>query len=369
MNTKRVTDPGQPLFTKPQKSSHAHAHPKLKKKKSPFQLTEVHEDSGEEIMSVTNRKPSDNTSHAIHLSSTINRALNFSRPPIENIPNFQSYNHNTPPKVPSPNDDSEMFQESYALKLQKERSTEIPNDIIFAMQSHLETNLGLARKQPDEYSMDTEPLIHRRNFDKLFGEGDMAMQEEIHAHSNINNVDAGSVGEFELKTPNLSQHNPFGSIMNSRPLIGTNLFGNFEKRKSEKRKSDTPIVGKDTFDWTFDVKKNHGSYRFPKPKKGNKMSDLFGNGGAIGIVFGYLKYFVENELSLSSKSSQGKRHGAGVNSSDNSNVCEMLSRFDQDFKIIKCIGSGNFGKVFECSNRLDGVRYAVKITNGDVKSK
>jgi serine/threonine protein kinase len=73
-------------------------------------------------------------------------------------------------------------------------------------------------------------------------------------------------------------------------------------------------------------------------------------------------------LSLSPKWFQSKRPGVGLNSSDDSKACDMPSRFEQDFKIIKSIGSGNFGKVWECSNKLDGVRYAVKITNGDVKS-
>lgn len=171
------------------------------------------------------------------------------------------------------------------MEMQRAVSTEIPNDIIFAMQERLELGRG-----GDEGAMDQETLIHRNNFDKLFGEGDMAMLEEVQegrADSNVGRVDAGSLGRFESKMPGLSQHNPFGSILEKRPLItGTNLFGNFEKIKGEKTKIDMPEVGGDEFDWTFDVKNNF-RYTFPKPSKGNKMSDWLKRDPAIGMIFFY----------------------------------------------------------------------------------
>jgi len=52
------------------------------------------------------------------------------------------------------------------------------------------------------------------------------------------------------------------------------------------------------------------------------------------------------------------------NSTENLDSClNTISRFDNDFKKIKSIGSGDFGMVYECQNKLDGVLYAVKITN------
>jgi serine/threonine protein kinase len=41
----------------------------------------------------------------------------------------------------------------------------------------------------------------------------------------------------------------------------------------------------------------------------------------------------------------------------------ILSRFEQDFQILRVIGAGHFGKVYECKNTLDGLLYAVKVTN------
>lgn len=45
-----------------------------------------------------------------------------------------------------------------------------------------------------------------------------------------------------------------------------------------------------------------------------------------------------------------------------------ISRFEEDFEIIKCIGSGNFGKVYQCRHKIDNVQYAVKISNENVKN-
>ena len=39
------------------------------------------------------------------------------------------------------------------------------------------------------------------------------------------------------------------------------------------------------------------------------------------------------------------------------------SRFEEDFEEISTIGRGNFGSVIRCRNRLDGIEYAIKITD------
>ena len=38
------------------------------------------------------------------------------------------------------------------------------------------------------------------------------------------------------------------------------------------------------------------------------------------------------------------------------------ARFDEDFEEINTIGRGNFGSVVKCRNKLDGIEYAIKIT-------
>lgn len=39
------------------------------------------------------------------------------------------------------------------------------------------------------------------------------------------------------------------------------------------------------------------------------------------------------------------------------------SRFDQDFEEISTVGRGHFGTVVRCRNKLDGIEYAIKITD------
>ena len=44
----------------------------------------------------------------------------------------------------------------------------------------------------------------------------------------------------------------------------------------------------------------------------------------------------------------------------------IRTRFEKDFDVIRVIGSGNFGKVYECRNILDQLTYAIKVTNNAV---
>jgi len=53
-----------------------------------------------------------------------------------------------------------------------------------------------------------------------------------------------------------------------------------------------------------------------------------------------------------------------LNESHNS----INNRFSTDFDTLGCIGTGHYGKVYKCRNKLDGVNYAVKITNDSIKS-
>jgi hypothetical protein len=39
------------------------------------------------------------------------------------------------------------------------------------------------------------------------------------------------------------------------------------------------------------------------------------------------------------------------------------SRFEEDFEEISTVGKGNFGSVVRCKNKLDGIEYAIKITD------
>lgn len=39
------------------------------------------------------------------------------------------------------------------------------------------------------------------------------------------------------------------------------------------------------------------------------------------------------------------------------------SRFEEDFEEISTVGRGNFGSVVRCRNKLDGIEYAIKITD------
>lgn len=41
---------------------------------------------------------------------------------------------------------------------------------------------------------------------------------------------------------------------------------------------------------------------------------------------------------------------------------EKQSRFNEDFIEICTIGKGHFGSVVRCQNKLDGIEYAIKIT-------
>ena len=45
-----------------------------------------------------------------------------------------------------------------------------------------------------------------------------------------------------------------------------------------------------------------------------------------------------------------------------------VSRFESDFQIIDTLGAGNFGTVYKCRNRLDGLNYAVKVNSRSLKS-
>ena len=38
------------------------------------------------------------------------------------------------------------------------------------------------------------------------------------------------------------------------------------------------------------------------------------------------------------------------------------SRFSEDYNIIETLGTGNFGTVYKCQNKLDGLIYAIKCT-------
>lgn len=44
------------------------------------------------------------------------------------------------------------------------------------------------------------------------------------------------------------------------------------------------------------------------------------------------------------------------------------SRFTNDFEVLETLGSGNFGKVLKCRNKLDGSMYAVKVAEERFKS-
>lgn len=39
---------------------------------------------------------------------------------------------------------------------------------------------------------------------------------------------------------------------------------------------------------------------------------------------------------------------------------EFTSPYETDFRFVKVLGRGGFGRVFEVENRLDGFRYAIK---------
>ena len=52
---------------------------------------------------------------------------------------------------------------------------------------------------------------------------------------------------------------------------------------------------------------------------------------------------------------------------DIQNQFEQDSRFETDFTFLEKQGSGNFGSVLKCQNRLDGLIYAIKISAEFVK--
>lgn len=47
----------------------------------------------------------------------------------------------------------------------------------------------------------------------------------------------------------------------------------------------------------------------------------------------------------------------------------ISSRFSEDYIIIETLGTGNFGTVYKCQNKLDGLIYAIKCTQSKFKGK
>lgn len=50
-------------------------------------------------------------------------------------------------------------------------------------------------------------------------------------------------------------------------------------------------------------------------------------------------------------------------------VKDQVSRFDDDYRVVEPIGNSTLACVFKCSNRLDGLNYAIKIYSHPVTSK
>ena len=46
----------------------------------------------------------------------------------------------------------------------------------------------------------------------------------------------------------------------------------------------------------------------------------------------------------------------------------QITRFENDFAVLETLGSGHFGKVYKCQNKLDGLIYAIKVTTNCIKS-
>ena len=69
---------------------------------------------------------------------------------------------------------------------------------------------------------------------------------------------------------------------------------------------------------------------------------------------------IENVYDYTSIVEREKKYPAITEIVDNTEISVYDSRYEQDFIEIKKIGNGGFGKVYESTNKMDGVNYAIK---------
>lgn len=62
-----------------------------------------------------------------------------------------------------------------------------------------------------------------------------------------------------------------------------------------------------------------------------------------------------------------KRRENAYEISEKSHSSTNKSRFEHDYEIVEVIGKGYFGTVYKCLNKVDGLYYAVKCTNFNIR--
>src|SRR5690606_36666839 len=68
----------------------------------------------------------------------------------------------------------------------------------------------------------------------------------------------------------------------------------------------------------------------------------------------------ENPFSPSKPKSVSKKKSAPL-------IVGYFSRFMEDFEVLQTLGSGSFGKVTRCINKWDGMEYAIKQSNRQIR--
>lgn len=158
----------------------------------------------------------------------------------------------------------------------------------------------------------------------------------------------------------------FEKMYKKKPIAKKSGFSKFKVDLIEGE--DTKSVQENNFE------EINESLRTPSPKIKKKNLDFFTislkkfkNSNLTNPNFDLETTTQTSEFLDDSADFLKKRKENAYEISDKSQSSSNKSRFEHDYEIVEVIGKGYFGTVYKCVNKVDGLFYAVKCTNFNIR--